>query len=89
MGEARRRKLLDPSYRRSKSNKLIGGRTESQWKKRLNFTDRKWRKIKPYFRVVDTCDDVDSFIDGIWVYYSDYDSKEVLSFTGCFADSRI
>ena len=85
MGEAKRRKMLDPNYGKHKSEEIIGHRTESEWRKKLGFTVRKWKKVQPNFRVVDNYDDVDDSIDGLWVYKNEY-GQEMLSFTGYFAE---
>ena len=79
MGEAKRRKLRDPNYGKVE---MIGGKSYLEWKKRLYFTDKQWKEIKPHFRVVDASDDVDEAIDGVWIY-SDKGKKNI-AFTGRF-----
>ena len=81
MGEAKRRKKLDPNYGKPV---VIGGKTDLEWKKEWCFTDREWQNIKPYFRVVDTVDDVDKMVDGVWIFY--FQGKERIGFTGKFAN---
>ena len=80
MGEAKRRKKLDPNYGKPV---VIGGKTDLEWKKEWCFTDREWQKIKPYFRVVNTVDDVDKTVDGVWIYTDD-EGDEVIVASGSF-----
>ena len=88
MGEAKRRKLIDPNYGKPKPEEIIGGRTESEWQQKLGFTSKEWKSIKPNFRVVNTRDDVDDFADGVWIYKNDQ-GKETISFTGSFAEEAV
>ena len=82
MGEANRRKKLDPNYGKPV---IIGDKTDLEWKKYLRFTDKEWQKIKPHFRVVETTDDVDDSVDGIWTFINE-NGKRIISFTGSFVD---
>ena len=79
MGEAKRRKKKDPNYGKSE---MIGDRTYLEWKKYLYFTDREWREIKPYFRVVDSVNEVDREVDGVWIYINE--GQRNIAFTGRF-----
>ena len=80
MGEAKRRKKLDPNYGKPV---IIGDKSDSEWKEHLCFTDRQWRKIKPHFKLVNSIDDVDDTIDGVWRYIDEkYQEKVIL--TGSF-----
>ena len=81
MGESKRRKRLDVNYGKPVK---IGNRTELEWKKELSFTDREWQRIRPHFRVVDTVEDVNESIDGVWIYY--FCGRETIGFTGRFAE---
>ncbi len=74
MGEAKRRKKLDPNYGKSV---VTSGKSDWEWKKELGLTNREWQKIKPYFRVVDTLDDVDMTVDGFWIYTDDEGNEAI------------
>ena len=78
MGEASRRKKLDPNYGKPV---MIGDKTEFEWKKAYVI------QIKPYFRVVETTDDVDDSVDGVWIY-TKKDGKRMISYTGSFAQEH-
>ena len=80
MGEAKRRKKLDPNYGKPV---IIGDKNDSEWKQDLCFTDRQWRKIKPHFKLVNSIDDVDDTIDGVWRYIDEEDQEKVV-LTGSF-----
>ena len=80
MGEAKRRKKSDPNYGKPV---IIGDKNDSEWKKHLCFTDRQWQKIKPHFKLVNSIDDVDDSIDGVWRYIDEEDQEKVV-LTGSF-----
>ena len=80
MGEAKRRKKLDPNYGKSP---MMGWRTESEWKKRLRVPERHWDKIKPDLRIVDSRDDIDESVSAVWIYRDD--EGEVIKPTGAHA----
>ena len=80
MGEAKRRKKLDPNYGKPV---IIGDKNDSEWKEHLCFTDRQWRKIKHHFKLVNSIDDVDDTIDGVWRYIDEEDQEKVV-LTGSF-----
>ena len=69
MGEAKRRKKLDPTF--GQSQLIIHGRTEEQMRRELDISMRRWIELKPYIRVVDTSEDVDDSITGLWFYLSE------------------
>ena len=81
MGESKRRKRLDINYGKPVK---IGNRTELEWKKELLFTDREWQRVRPHFRVVDTIEDIDEDIDGVWICY--FQGEETIAFTGRFSE---
>ena len=85
MGEAKRRKKLDPNYGKPV---VIGGKTDLEWKKEWCFKDREWQKIKPYFRVVNTVDDVDKTVDGVWIYTDD-EGNEVIAASRGFIEEYV
>ena len=72
--------MKDPNYGKVE---MIGGKSYLEWKKYLYFTDKQWKEIKPYFRVVDSADEVDGVVDGVWIYFDK--GKENIAFTGRFA----
>ena len=80
MGEAKRRKKLDPNYGKSP---MMGWRTESEWKKRLHIPDKHWNKMKHDLRVVESRDDIDESISAVWIYRDD--EGEVIKPTGVLA----
>ena len=84
MGRASRRKKLKSNYGKPLT---IDDMTELEWKKYLRYTDREWEKVKPHFRVVETVDDVDDSVDGVWIY-TKKDGKRNISYTGSFAQER-
>ena len=82
MGEAKRRKRLDPNYGKSS---MMGWRTELEWKKILGFPEGFWVEVKHDLRVVNTLDDVDESLDRVWIY-KDEKGQEVMKPTGIFID---
>ena len=79
MGEAKRRKKLDPNYGNVRS---LAGHIGHRWREVLSLTNQQWVDIKSYFRFVATPDDVDFTVDGIWFYF--YKGRERLGLTGRF-----
>ena len=81
MGEAKRRKKLDPNYGKSP---MIGWRTESAWKRILRVPEKDWARAKSDLRVVNSINDIDESINAIWIYKDDK-SDEIIKPTGIFA----
>ena len=82
MGEAKRRKKLDPNYGKSP---MMGWRTELEWKKRLGILEKYWAEARADLKVVETIDDVDESIDAVWIY-KDAEDNEILKKTGRFLE---
>ncbi len=80
MGEAKRRKKLDPNYGKSP---MMGWRTESEWKKRLRIPEKHWDKMKHDLKVVESRDNIDESISAVWIYKDD--EGEVIKPTGAHA----
>ena len=81
MGEAKRRKKLDPNYGKSP---IMGWRTQSEWKRKLRITEREWTEAKQELKVVNSINDIDESINAIWIYKDDKDD-EIIKPTGIFA----
>ena len=91
MGEAKRRKKLDPNFgqpKPPKPEKIFAGKTESQWKEELKLPDNEWNEIKYHLRTANNRDEVDSEIDAVWIYTRD-DGKKNISFTGNLANKSM
>ncbi len=87
MGEARRRKKLDPNFGKPKPPEIddvIYNRKESEWQRELGLTKKEWKRIKPTIRIVESANDVDDSIDALWIYKKNSRQTGV-SFTGTFA----
>ena len=62
MGEAKRRRKLDPSFGKSEKPDLediVGGKPYSEWRHKFGYTKKEWERLRPYFRVVPTTHDAD------------------------------
>ena len=81
MGEAKRRKKLDPNYGKPK---LINGKSKLEILKRINMTPQQCRELEPYTRIINSPNEIDDSIDGIWIYKKDQ-GKIGISFTGNLA----
>ena len=81
MGEAKRRKKLDPNYGKSP---MMGWRTELEWKKKLGVPEKHWAQAKSDLRIINSLNDVDESIDAVWIY-KDKKGNEIIKPTGGFA----
>ena len=81
MGEAKRRKKLDPNYGKSP---IMGWRTESAWKRILRIPEKDWARAKSDLRVINSINDIDESINAIWIYKDDK-GDEIIKPTGIFA----
>ena len=81
MGEAKRRKKQDPNYGKSH---VMGWRTELEWKKILGIPEKEWTKIKHDLKVVNSINDIDESVNGVWIYKNDK-GDEIIKPTGIFA----
>ena len=84
MGEAKRRKKINPNYGKSQ---MMGWRTELEWKKKLGIPEKYWAKAKSDLRIVNSLNDIDESIDAVWIY-KDKKGNEIIKPTGGFASDN-
>ncbi|MEL4897574.1 hypothetical protein [Crocosphaera sp. Alani8] len=83
MGEAKRRKKLDPNYGQRSVSDLKGGLSSNQWREKLGFSLSQWQKVWPDFQVVENIEKIDEGADGVWIYGTK-EGTEGIYFSGKF-----
>ena len=81
MGEAKRRKKLDPNYGKSP---MMGWKTELEWKRTLGVPERDWDEIKCDLKIINSINDINESIDAVWIY-KDNKNNEIIKPTGIYA----
>ena len=96
MGEAKRRKKLDPNYGKSKAKRIVFDKTklevdnenEIRIEDVLSLIKEKSKKTNSKLKAVDNFDDVDESVDGMWEY-KDENGQLKMSFTGDYAQKAL
>ena len=96
MGEAKRRKKLDPNYGKSKVKRIVFDKTklevdnenEITMEDVLSLLKEKSKKTDSKLKSVDNFDDVNELVDGIWEY-EDENGESKMSFTGDYAQKAL